>query len=220
MHILALANVLKRPILLLNSWDRMLARCSPDLNAGSGMFLPLRHTRDDILQCHGNMPGPLVIGWQSKDPNHYVPLVPEFTNSTMEGIVASYEKAFADGTEAGRIWDLFLKRHMTFINENMFNYPPNIRDRAFAMLKTLLDNVSKYLDNNTYGGPGGRVVDIEKYRTINPANATYRNSIVAIPFTETILGYFGFVLDPTDVKLHFTTVQENCLVKRNQGNVQ
>ena len=109
MHILALANVLKRPILLLNSWDRMLARCSPDLNAGSGMFLPLRHTRDDILQCHGNMPGPLVIGWQSKDPNHYVPLVPEFTNSTMEGIVASFQKSISDETEISLKWKTLIK---------------------------------------------------------------------------------------------------------------
>ena len=42
----------------------------------SGMFLPLRHTRAEILaRSNGRFPTPLCIGWASAAHNHYVSLV-------------------------------------------------------------------------------------------------------------------------------------------------
>mmetsp|Transcript_39280 Transcript_39280/g.90478 ORF Transcript_39280/g.90478 Transcript_39280/m.90478 type:complete len:926 (+) Transcript_39280:684-3461(+) len=68
-HIFGLANVLARPILLVD------AAVSMD-GEFSGMFLPLRHTRAEVLaRSNGRFPSPLCIGWAGAAHNHYVSLV-------------------------------------------------------------------------------------------------------------------------------------------------
>lgn len=71
-HILGLANVLKRPILLLDVPEFM----EKDDNR-CGMYLPLRHSRADCISDHGSgeVGTPLVIGWASAARNHFVSLV-------------------------------------------------------------------------------------------------------------------------------------------------
>jgi len=71
-HIIGLANVLRRPILLL---DRLEAMKKEDHR--SGLFLPLRHERHACLSTDGlgDMPSPLVIGWANAENNHFISLV-------------------------------------------------------------------------------------------------------------------------------------------------
>ncbi len=60
-HILALANVLMRPILLLDTPNNMAAMAVGEVS-GCGMYLPLRHTRSDIEKALGRSASPLIIG--------------------------------------------------------------------------------------------------------------------------------------------------------------
>jgi hypothetical protein len=65
-HIQALANVLKRPILVLS------ADCTVGCDKPGLLYLPLRFLREEIVRAHdGRMPSPIVIGWQSQSKNHY-----------------------------------------------------------------------------------------------------------------------------------------------------
>lgn len=52
-HIYALANVLRRPIVLLGG-----------TTYDSHLFLPDRHEPADCLMPNGEQPSPLIIGWQ------------------------------------------------------------------------------------------------------------------------------------------------------------
>ena len=73
-HILGLANVLGRPVLLL---DNLTAAGLPEHGwTTPGLFLPLRFSRAQLSEAHGGkLPGPVVIGWQGSSHNHYVSLV-------------------------------------------------------------------------------------------------------------------------------------------------
>jgi hypothetical protein len=53
-HVYALANVLRRPIVLLNGAER-----GPNM-----MFLPDRHDPEACRLPNGQMPAPLIIAWQ------------------------------------------------------------------------------------------------------------------------------------------------------------
>ncbi|GAB1607956.1 deubiquitinating protein VCIP135-like [Argonauta hians] len=69
-HIFGLANVLRRPIILLDSIDGI--RSSGDY---SGVFLP---AFSDPSECRGKdnrLNQPLCIAWNSNGRNHYIPLV-------------------------------------------------------------------------------------------------------------------------------------------------
>ena len=72
-HVLAMANVLGRPILVLDELEAM----KRDHHA-CGLFLPLRLSREEILaraRPKGVLPGPIVIGWASPAHNHFVSLL-------------------------------------------------------------------------------------------------------------------------------------------------
>lgn len=74
-HIFGLANVLRRPIILLDSLSGM--QSSGDY---SGIFLPALHTPEDC--CSKDASGamkpnsPIVIAWSTSGRNHFIPLVP------------------------------------------------------------------------------------------------------------------------------------------------
>jgi hypothetical protein len=69
-HLIGMANVLARPILLL---DGNLSKFD---GVSSGLFLPIRLTRTEILQRHdGIFPSPLVIAWANEKKNHFVALI-------------------------------------------------------------------------------------------------------------------------------------------------
>ena len=75
MHLLAFANLLMRPILLLDgggtagaAGDRL--RNEPQ----RGLYLPLRHDRQTVMRASAGQP--LVVAWSSAAHNHYVTIVP------------------------------------------------------------------------------------------------------------------------------------------------
>lgn len=75
-HLLGMANVLKRPILLL---DGKMDQQSNNAAMKSGLFLPLRFSREEILASGvggaSSFPTPIVIGWASEKYNHFISLL-------------------------------------------------------------------------------------------------------------------------------------------------
>ena len=69
-HLFGLANVLKRPIILLDGITGM--QSSGDY---AGIFLPILHEPSDCVAKDKSLNQPIVIGWSSKGHNHYIPLV-------------------------------------------------------------------------------------------------------------------------------------------------
>jgi hypothetical protein len=72
LHIFGLANVLKRPIILLDHETNPV----PDKNA-RGLYLPSRFTPEECKAStpDGSVPSPIVISWASPACNHYVCLL-------------------------------------------------------------------------------------------------------------------------------------------------
>lgn len=69
-HLLALSNILHRPILLLDQSARIELG---NIHLNRGLIVPLRRTREEVQAFHhGRQPGALAIGWQSGDRIHYV----------------------------------------------------------------------------------------------------------------------------------------------------
>ncbi|KAH9262869.1 hypothetical protein BASA82_000111, partial [Batrachochytrium salamandrivorans] len=74
-HLVAMANVLARPILLLDELDS-LTGAGKFTGQTCGMFLPSRLTRDQILERNqGKVGGPICIAWANADRNHFVSLI-------------------------------------------------------------------------------------------------------------------------------------------------
>ncbi|KAK3923367.1 Deubiquitinating protein VCIP135 [Frankliniella fusca] len=69
-HIFGLANVLKRPILLVDSVAGM--QSSGDYSA---LFLPGLIPPDQCRDRHGELNKPICLAWSSSGRNHYIPLV-------------------------------------------------------------------------------------------------------------------------------------------------
>ena len=69
-HLFGLANVLKRPIILLDSVTGM--QSSGDY---AGIFLPILHDPSNCVSKDNSLNQPIVIGWSSAGRNHYIPLV-------------------------------------------------------------------------------------------------------------------------------------------------
>nr|CAD7438212.1 unnamed protein product [Timema bartmani] len=69
-HVFGLANVLKRPIILLDSVAGM--KSSGDYSA---VFLPVLVSPDECRGKSGEMNKPLCLAWSSSARNHYIPLV-------------------------------------------------------------------------------------------------------------------------------------------------
>mmetsp|Transcript_8112 Transcript_8112/g.14377 ORF Transcript_8112/g.14377 Transcript_8112/m.14377 type:complete len:592 (+) Transcript_8112:280-2055(+) len=81
-HILGLAHVLRRPILLLDQEENMQRS-----DERSGMFLPLRYsTVDWTSNC------PIVLGWASVEHNHFIALVAP----SRSALIVSEDQQLAD----------------------------------------------------------------------------------------------------------------------------
>ncbi|GBG29530.1 Tumor necrosis factor alpha-induced protein 3 [Hondaea fermentalgiana] len=98
-HILGLANVLRRPILLLDC-PKLMAQ---DDNR-CGLYLPLRHGREACVRAEGlgEVASPLVIGWANEAKNHFVSLVAPSHNR----LLASEEEEWTSRarTAAPSLW--------------------------------------------------------------------------------------------------------------------
>lgn len=72
-HLVGMANVLARPILLVDH----IAKLTNEFDGQScGMFLPSRLTREQVLaRNNGRPPGPICIAWANEKRNHFVSLI-------------------------------------------------------------------------------------------------------------------------------------------------
>ena len=76
-HIFALANVLRRPIVLLDTPEVMKSS-----NGYSGVFLPKLYTPNECRRRDGDdLNAPIVIAWSSMSHHHFVPLVATTTTT-------------------------------------------------------------------------------------------------------------------------------------------
>ena len=69
-HVLGLANVLHRPIILIDSLEGMQSK-----GDYSGLFLPGLVPLEKCRNKNGKLHKPIVISWSSKGRNHFIPLV-------------------------------------------------------------------------------------------------------------------------------------------------
>lgn len=69
-HVLGLANVLHRPIILIDSLEGMQSK-----GDYSGLFLPGLVPTEKCMNKSGKLHKPIVISWSSKGRNHFIPLV-------------------------------------------------------------------------------------------------------------------------------------------------
>ena len=76
-HLFALANVLRRPIILVGSPKASFdGGMQAQTDFADGLFLPLRFSRQECVDGRtGEMPGPLMVGWASEELRHFVALV-------------------------------------------------------------------------------------------------------------------------------------------------
>ena len=80
-HMVALANVLRRPIILVAS-QRHMEESGAGYHGVAGTFLPVRWLRQEEKRARGCAPAllgtarPAVLSWSSAARNHFVPLVP------------------------------------------------------------------------------------------------------------------------------------------------
>lgn len=132
-HIFALANVLHRPIVLLDSLSGM--QSSADY---SGLFLPVLVPVHECLSKDGHKHKPLVIAWSSPGHNHYVPLVavkgkdgprlPHWLIPKAWGVPNELVKAYVDLDTSGNCYvggdrcvqDKYLQRLIKAMDEMFF----------------------------------------------------------------------------------------------------
>ncbi|KAG8192124.1 hypothetical protein JTE90_027771 [Oedothorax gibbosus] len=69
-HIFGLANILRRPIILLDSWE-----CMNKSGDYSGLFLPGFVPPSECRGEDNTLNKPICIAWSNKSHNHYIPLV-------------------------------------------------------------------------------------------------------------------------------------------------
>ncbi|XP_071490949.1 deubiquitinating protein VCPIP1-like [Diadema antillarum] len=69
-HIFGLANVLRRPIILLDSLSGL-----QSFGDYSGVFLPVLHSRNECRGKDGTLNKPLCVAWSSSGRNHFIALV-------------------------------------------------------------------------------------------------------------------------------------------------
>lgn len=67
-----MANILHRPVILLDKLKNMEVKCCSDFSA---IFLPILRRVDDCKDESGRLNLPIIIAWASDNHNRFVPLV-------------------------------------------------------------------------------------------------------------------------------------------------
>ena len=135
-HIFGLANVLHRPILLLDSISGI--QSSADY---SGTFLPALVSVDECLRKDGKLIPPLAIAWSNSGRNHYIPFVN--IRNKQPAKVPSWIVPKAWG-----ISDEYLKRYIEF-DDNDVCVIGGSRTMSDAYLQRLMKAMdSKFLEVN------------------------------------------------------------------------
>jgi OTU-like cysteine protease/PUB domain len=178
-HILALANVLRRPILVLSNEEHM---HSDRHQFPRGLFLPLRFTRAEIMARHGRMPGPLTIGWQSKSCSHFVSVC---------------RPNVSVGDQMDRIsqppWDQAAELLRPLLNVRKLadammglidSNHPSCRDRALRRILQYLDGVKRFLaEPETHAARSRIKLD----------NAIFKYEVLQAKYALDLLKVVGFI---------------------------
>lgn len=140
-HILAMANILNRPILVLDTPTNLQQDRGSNID-GCGMYLPSRRTREDLLAANNRCLSPIMIGWKSAVHDHFVAIVPKkfpSARSTHEFHTTSQ-------------WEVMLNRlhvrnpkpYIDHLYHLVTCNPPMSRDTACTTIRTLLLNLKRF----------------------------------------------------------------------------
>jgi hypothetical protein len=180
-HILALANILQRPIIVLDAPDNMHLFEGFD---GLGMYPPCRFTREQLIAANGRCLSPIMIAWKSHAHNHFVAVVPRKL-STME----DFSKTMTSDHSHG--WISFARynrdrRELESVGvllDLVFTSTPTSRDTACSTVRTCLANLKKFVDN-----PGLNA----KYCSIPLDNKHCKHDIISVKHALDLLLVLGF----------------------------
>lgn len=189
-HILAFANLLRRPILLLDKEASIDSSTCLGLD-GSGLYLPLRHSRSDIIEYHGRVIPPIVLGWASCSRNHYVVLLR--VRRTLELIIHDgpcYQEWI------NLVKEVELYDDLTYCIRKLCRYNSVcVRDASVKVLLVYIRSISKYFDRP--------IPENEKFLSINMNNSGFKYSILQVPGALETLLASGFTKPDEEDKLVF-----------------
>lgn len=200
-HILGFANLLRRPILLLDTPEKM-STYPEEMSLNDqrgGMYLPLRHSRHDILANNsGKCPSPLVIGWQSASNTHYIAVVGfEYSEATIrEEFLNWAEEADSPGAELTAVINDYTSRGVltavqsTFLLRFFIENIPSARLAGIQSLVMHLKAISECISDPSK--------DRSKFGIIKLNRPTVLSNIVATAHTLDLLRDLGFYEDFVD----------------------
>jgi len=184
-HILALANILRRPIIVLDTPDNM-TRLQAQGFDGLGLYPPCRHSREELIATNNRCLSPVMIAWKSHSHDHFVAVVPRQL-SVIEEITA----CDANGKSQMAQWDDFgftvlrnrqVKSALKIL-ELVSTTAPTTRDAACVTIKAYLENVKKFVDNPS---------DNAKYCRIALDNKNFKHDILSVKYALDALLLLGF----------------------------
>ena len=176
-HIQGFANLLMRPILLVDQ-----PACMGDVDKTGGMFLPLRHTREKVLENnHGKSPSPIIIGWQNSTRNHYISLVGK-RFGTIERF-RQFDTWFTRMTDEGESMELFQDMLRRYIVPFLTDNKPTYRLESSRIFLCLLKDIQKCFDD-----PSQRA-DISRFKLDKPG---IRSKVLGVRHGLELLEAAGF----------------------------
>ena len=190
-HILAMANMLQRPILLLDIPSRMEA-VSPHAIDGCGLYLPCRHSREDIIKTHNRPLSPLMIAWQGPARDHFVALAQQRMSlaATLETLSSRPVELLGWVTlmdEVNSIPDEAIQMAFCAIIETN---SPCARDAACQTLRIVLDNIGRYVRDPVEAN--------RKYCMLRLDRPAVKHSIVGVNGALALLKAVGFCENVVD----------------------
>ena len=147
-HVLAMSNLLKRPILVLDTIENLQADRGGNID-GCGMYLPTRHSRSDLIAANNRCLSPIVIGWKSGAHDHFVAIVSQQ--------ISPFSEEYNNESDMSDVWlsfvyELFKKRDGRYFEAFatiLIRNTPTARDTAFRTIANLLNNLKKFIQDNS-----------------------------------------------------------------------
>lgn len=183
-HILGLANVLKRPIVLLNA-------IGAQEGFETAMILPLRFTREEIVEAKMRVYGPIFVGWAGADHSHYVGLSREqsprmFTDSAATSISRIVAEEIPENAADDESDKSLKKEIKKWLQHFALLTPVGLRRRALTCMLKIFDAMSQSQD----GLPGTRSLDA--CCQIPTDNRVVRFALTSLPRAIKVLKCIGF----------------------------
>mmetsp|Transcript_15737 Transcript_15737/g.26265 ORF Transcript_15737/g.26265 Transcript_15737/m.26265 type:complete len:826 (+) Transcript_15737:104-2581(+) len=185
-HVLGMANLLNRPILVLDTYSKLQEHRGGNID-GCGMYLPSRRSREDLLAANNRCLSPIVIGWKSASHDHFVAIVPN-TSAEIPSAESSslWEDVIARMT-AKMFNSSYFESLLTLVTANT----PTSRDAACHTITTSLKNLKSFVDNPSSN---------EKYCRLRLENKFIKHDIVSVGGALDLMLAMGFkeILDADD----------------------